>query len=156
MTIAALRQRIEFDHVDAIHRAGRKAQFAAGTEFREHGVHAFRGADDGIDRTRLNAQQAADAARLVYQCRSSWFFVAVRRVERLFRAAEQTRQFANDRRTARGALVDVGITLGERLRVRTTALVSAFRALGLRQQRVNDFDQFSIHKRSLTAMAPRD
>lgn len=140
MTIAALRQWFQFDHIDAIHRTGRKTQIAAGTELGEHRVHAFRGADNGIDRTGLDAQHAADATRLVDQCGNARCLRSVRGVEWFFRPTEQPRQVANSRGTARRALVDVGVATGKRLRVRTTALVSAFRALGLRQQRVYGVD----------------
>ena len=55
------------------------------------------------------------------------------------------RQFADNRSTARRTLIDVGVAPGYGFRVRSTALVSAFGALGLRQQRVDSVDEFGVH-----------
>src|SRR5579859_6441688 len=137
MTITALRQRTQFDHVDAVHRAWRKAQFAAGAVLGERRMHAFRGADNGIDRTGLDAQHAADATRLVNHGGGPGLLQAVRRIERLLRAAEQSRKFPDSRDAARRALIDVGIAAGNRVSVWTAAVVAAFRTLSLRQQRVD-------------------
>ena len=50
---------------DAIDRAGRDAELAARAERRKHGVHALGPADDRVDRTRGDAQRAADAGRFI-------------------------------------------------------------------------------------------
>src|SRR5262245_57181571 len=54
-------------HVDAIDRAGRQAQPAADAPWLDHGVHQPLRADDGVDRTGVDAARAADAARFVDQ-----------------------------------------------------------------------------------------
>lgn len=48
-------------HFDAIHGAGRYAQFAAGASVCKDGVHEFGRADDGIDGAGLDAFGTADA-----------------------------------------------------------------------------------------------
>ena len=50
---------------DAVDRAGRDAQLAAGAPRRDHRVHELRGADDRVHRAGLDALGAADADRLV-------------------------------------------------------------------------------------------
>jgi len=82
-------------------------------------VHVFRSADNGVDRTGFDAQQAPmqrdssiNAAHAVSP--------AVRAGER-FRPPEQPRQFCECPRHRRAGTGDVGITLGNCLRVWTTA-----------------------------------
>ena len=53
------------DHHDAIHRTGRDAQLAPGTQLRDDGVSELLRADDGIDGAGGEAFDAADAARFV-------------------------------------------------------------------------------------------
>ena len=50
---------------DAIHRADRYAEFAAGAVGSDHRVAELRGADDCIHRANLDAARAADAGRLI-------------------------------------------------------------------------------------------
>ena len=52
-------------HRDAVHRAGRHAQFAAGALIVDHRVHALGGADDAVHWAGLDAQRAADAPGFV-------------------------------------------------------------------------------------------
>ena len=47
--------------LNAIHRAGRDTQLAAGAQVGQHGMHVFGAADDGIDRAGLDSLGAADA-----------------------------------------------------------------------------------------------
>jgi hypothetical protein len=48
-------------HRDAIHGAGRQAQFAAGAFTGDHRVHQLARADDGIHGTGIDALAATDA-----------------------------------------------------------------------------------------------
>src|SRR6201982_3123143 len=77
-------------HRDAVDRAGRDAQLAAGAQREHHGVHLPLRTDDRIDRAGWQAAGAADAGLFVdlrYQLRP---FGTVGRVERQGRAAEET------------------------------------------------------------------
>jgi len=51
---------------DAIDGTGRQAERATGAPIGEHGMHQLRSADDRVDRTRVDAQGAADADGFVY------------------------------------------------------------------------------------------
>ena len=53
------------DERDAVDRADRQAQLAAGAGGLDHRVHALRRTDDAVDRAGLDAQRAADAPGLV-------------------------------------------------------------------------------------------
>ena len=60
-----LRAGRDLHHRDAVDRAHRHAQLAAGAQRVDHGVHALGRADDAVDRAGLDAQRAADAPGLV-------------------------------------------------------------------------------------------
>ena len=68
---------------DAVHRAHRHAQLAAGAVGLDHGVHQFVAAEDGIGRAGLDAQGAADAPGFVDDGHGARAFDAMGRVERL-------------------------------------------------------------------------
>src|SRR5699024_6194802 len=55
-------------HVDAIHRAHRYAQLTARALVGDHGMHLFRGADDGVHRAGLDAARTADALGFTNEC----------------------------------------------------------------------------------------
>jgi hypothetical protein len=76
-------------------------------------------------------------------------FRAVRGIEWFFQPAEQGGQLANALCTARRALIDVGLAVRDGLRIRPAARVAALGALGLRQQRIDRFDEFLVHCGSL-------
>jgi hypothetical protein len=123
----------DLDHRDAIHRAHRQAQVAAGAQLVDDGVHLLRRADDAIHRAGLDAQRAADAPILVDHCQAAWRFDAALRVQRQHRPASQRRQAHDALRTAGRAAVDVGLALGHGLRVGAAVGEAAARALRLRQ-----------------------
>ena len=56
------------NHINAIYRAGWQAQFATGAFVGNHGMHAFCGTENGVDRTGLDTQSTADAGLLVDDC----------------------------------------------------------------------------------------
>ena len=65
---------------DAVNRANRNAQLAAGAVFLDHRVHHFVAAKDGIGRTNRKAQRAAYAPFLSNDGDRAWAFCAVHRV----------------------------------------------------------------------------
>ena len=69
-------------HVDAVDRTGRHAQITAGAPVGQHRVHALVGADDGVHRTGLDAERAADAMRLVDARHQQRAGLAARQVQR--------------------------------------------------------------------------
>ena len=52
-------------HIDAIDRAGRKAEFTTGALIGDDCVHVFGGAENCIDRAGLDTQGATDAGFFV-------------------------------------------------------------------------------------------
>ena len=134
---AAARQLGQRQHLDAVDRTGWHAQLAAGASVDQHRVHELGGADDGVDRTGLDAQRATDAQFLADEGRGARLLGAVGWIEGLERHVQQRRECANPRFAARRALVDVGLAARDRLGIRPAARVAAFRALRLRQQRVD-------------------
>jgi len=132
MLVATFGEGAQLDHVDAVNRTGWNAQIASGAEPGEHGVHLLGAADDCVYRTGMDAQHAAYATRFVNQRRSTWFLDTIGGVERLLPAPEQFREFADAVRSARGALVDVGVSSRDCLGIRPATLVAALSALGLR------------------------
>lgn len=76
-----LRERHRFEH-DAIHRACRYAEFAAGAVVGDHGVHQFRRTDDRIHRADLDALRAADAVGFHNTGQRALLFNAVLGIER--------------------------------------------------------------------------
>jgi len=121
---------------DAVHRAHRQAQLAAGAVGLDHGVHALGRADDRVHRAGLDAQRAADARGFLDVDDAARRLVAERRVERQFGLPELVREPADALGTAGRALVQLRLAGGECVGVRAAVGVAAARALGLRQQRV--------------------
>ena len=89
--------------MDALDRAGRQAEFAAGTLLGNDGVHLLGSADDGIDRAGLDAQRAADTGVFVDDGDLFRLFFSV---ERLDFAAKQVGQTLNAFSAAGWTLVD--------------------------------------------------
>lgn len=123
--------RVGWPHFDAIDRARRQAEVAAGAEICDDGVHAFASTDDGIDRTGLDALDAADAGFLKNERDARWLLFAMGGIERLGRAAQQFGQCANGVVTAGWALIDVSLATRNRLGIGSTTGKLALRALGL-------------------------
>lgn len=67
---------------DAIYRAHRNTQLAAGAPRSNHGVHQFVAAENGIRRADIQAQCAANAPGLVNHGHGAWAFTAMDRVQR--------------------------------------------------------------------------
>jgi hypothetical protein len=100
-------------------------------------VHAPGGADDRIDRAGRYAERAPDAERFVDDGDAQWHFRTIGRIQGLRRAPQQLRKGVDAGVSTRRALVDVGTLRGNRLGIGSTAFVTAFRALGLRQQGID-------------------
>ena len=121
------------DHRDAVDRAGRDAQLAAGAQRRQDRVHALLRADDRVDRAGRDAQRAADARGLVDDGHEQRPVRAARGVERLRRAAGQRGELGDHGLAARRTAIDVALAARERVRIRLAAREAAPRALRLRQ-----------------------
>src|SRR5207302_8092471 len=102
----------------------------------------------------LDAQSATDAARLVDQRDAARLLDAVSRVERLGFPAEHRRQPTDDCVATGWALIDIGLACRDRFRIRPARGVAAFRALRLRQERVDPFSE-AAHRVSLADASPR-
>jgi hypothetical protein len=122
---------------DAIDRTGRNAKLATGTKRWQHRMHSLGCADDCVDRARSDAQCAADAGSLIDACNGRRTIRAARGIERLNRASGECRKRDDRLRTAGWTPVDVRRSCRDRLGVGTAGVVSATRALHLRQQRVD-------------------
>lgn len=128
-----LRQR---QHADAIHRAGRDAQFAAGAQRCDDGVHQLGCAGNRIHRAGLCAQRAADAEIFVDERDRRGLEHDVY-AERLECDAEQIRQLADAFLAAGRTLVDVRLMVGDGLGVRPATGIAALAALRLRQDGID-------------------
>src|SRR5260221_1119307 len=101
--------------------------------------------DDRIHRTSLDAQSAADAARLVDDRDAARLLDAVARIEGPDFAAEQPRQPADGGVAPGRALIDFGLACRDRFRVGPARRIAAFCALRLGQHRIDSLDQ-SAHR----------
>ena len=128
---------------DAVHRARRQAQLAAGTSVGQHLMLKARGADDGIDRAGEDALGTADAVQRVDVHDVPHGHGVEIAGQRQRRAPEQLRQGRDGGIAARRAPVDGGLATGDGLRVGVAVVVAAAPALGLRQQLVDAVDEGS-------------
>ena len=99
-------------HVDAVDRTGRHAQITAGAPVGQHRVHALVGADDGVHRTGLDAERAADAMRLVDARHQQRAGLAARQVQRQDGLLQQHGQRGDAFIAAGRAAVDGGCAGG--------------------------------------------
>jgi len=100
-------------------------------------MHVPRPADDGVYRTCLYAQGAANAKCLVNLRSTQWLLRAKVRIEWFVGFMQKRRKFSNARVSAGRALIQVSNISGERLCIRPAAGVAAFGALRLRENRIN-------------------
>lgn len=122
------------NHRDAIDRAGRHAQVAAGAQRVDDRMHLLGRARDGIDRTCLHAQRAADAQVLVDDRKRSRALDAMRGIERDLRLAKQRRETRDAFLSARRALVVARLACRDGVGIRAAGRIAALGALRLRQQ----------------------
>lgn len=123
----------DVDHGNAIDRAGRDAQVAAGAQVGEHRMHLLRGAHDGVDRAGLYAKRTTYAQRFVNHRDRSRTFDAMHRVQWNDRFAENAGEARNTFRAAGRALVITRLAARHGLCIGTAGRIAAFRALRLRQ-----------------------
>ena len=128
-------------HHDAVHRACGHAQLASGAQRLDHGMHVLAGADDGVDRTRLDAFGATDAVGFDNHGDLWRLVFATRAVERFRRDAEHVRQRVCPGVATGRAAIDVGSIGCHRFGIRPAAGVTALPALGLRKDSVETLDQ---------------
>ncbi|AJK47331.1 hypothetical protein BGL_1c28530 [Burkholderia plantarii] len=128
---------------DAVDRARRHAEIAAGAERGHHRMHLLRRTDDRIHRAGLHAERAADAELFVDHGEQARVFLAVLDGERDHGLAEQRGEAFDALMAAGRALVVAGAAGGDRLGIRATAVVAALRALRLRQQIFDAIREFS-------------
>src|SRR5256885_1040799 len=98
-------------------------------------MHLLVGAEDGVDRARWQAPDAADAGVFVDLRHQQRALDAVGRIQGQHWPLQQGGERADGGRAARRTLVDGRLSREQRLGVRATAAVTATRALRLRQQR---------------------
>ena len=122
---------------NAVHRAGRQAQFAARAMVGKHGVHQLGGADDRVHRAGRDAQRAADARLLVDARGHKGSGFAARTIERKRWQRKQTRKRSCGRLAARRTAIGRRRPLANRFGIGKTTVVAAAPALRLRQQRVD-------------------
>jgi len=124
-----------------VHRARRKAEFAPGTDLGNHRVHQFGRADNGIDRTRLDAFGAADAVLFDNHRHHRGCVHAAGAVIGAWWNLEQPRECACAGIASGRAAVDSGLAARQRFGIGPAAVKSALAALGLREQAVEAFDE---------------
>ena len=133
------------DHRDAVDRADRHAQLAAGAELVDDDVHSLGGADDRIDRACLQAERTADAPCLVDPREGARRFGAAAGVERQGLPAGEAGEAIDAFGAAGRAAVDLGALVGDRFGVAAAVVVAAAAALRLRQQREHRLDRRAAH-----------
>ena len=124
-------------HRDAIHGAGRQAQFATGAFAGDHRVHQLARAHDGIHRAGIDAFAATDTECFINDGAGARFVHAVSWIEWLGREMQQSGQRLQGDIAAWRTLIDAGGAVGERFGIGPTARITALRALRLRQPGVD-------------------
>jgi len=133
-------------HVDAVHWTYRQTQFAACAVRAYDRVHAFRQANNGIRGTDFQAQGTANAPCFINYGNEARCFHSIGRIQGQRRTPGKGCKAGYPLTASRGALVDVGCTLGNGLGVCGAIWVAAARALGLRQRGIDAFSQRESHQ----------
>jgi hypothetical protein len=133
MGCGPLRLVTDLSHLNAVNGTGWQAQITTGAPIGQHGMHAFVGANDGIDRAGLNAKGAAYTVLFVDDGNPQGTGLATGTINGFGLAIKQMGQFDDTFLAAWGATVDISMALGQGLGVRSAALVTALSALRLRQ-----------------------
>jgi protein-S-isoprenylcysteine O-methyltransferase Ste14 len=114
-------------------------------------------ADDGVDRTGVEALRTADAARLVDCGALSRLVRSTSRIQRLGRNTERPREALNRHVLTRRTSIDVRLAASYRFGIGVTARIAATCALRLRQTRIEAFDERAFcrgkwHPRSMASV----
>ena len=131
---------VDADHRDAVHRARRHAKLAAGARRADHRVHLFGGTDDAVDRTRLDAQRAANALALVDGGLQTRAFASASAVQWFDGATRQLGKSRDAFGASGRAAVDLGCGFHDGLGIAAAIGIAAALALGLRQGGVQRAD----------------
>lgn len=129
------------NHVDAIDRTGRHAQIAAGAAVRQHRVHELVRADDGIHRASLYAKCATYTVGFVYDRDAQRHMLSAFGVKGKLGRVQDFREQAYALRAAGRAAIDGFAFCRQGARIGQAAIVSALRALGLRECGIDAFDE---------------
>jgi len=124
-------------HCDAIDGARGQAQFASRAAIGNDGMHHFRRADYRVGRTCLNAKRASDAGCFIDVGEGQRRRGPAAFVDRKHRRAEQICERRDRGITAGRATVDRRVAGGNRVGIRSAAVVAAAAALRLRQQGID-------------------
>jgi hypothetical protein len=124
----------DIDHADAVYWARGDAEIAAGAKIGQYGMHLLGRADDGVDRTGLDAQGTAYAVFFIDQRYGARALVPVDGVEWNDGFAEQIGQTCDAFLAAWRALVMAGCVGSHGLGIGTTRWIAALGALRLRKQ----------------------
>ena len=127
------------DHRNAVYRAGRQTQVAAGALVGDHRVHQLACAEYRVHRADIDALAAADTDGFLDDGAATRPVPADMWSERFGRDVQQSGQRLDRYLVARRAPVDIGLAAGHGFGVRAAAGVAAQRALRLRQQCIDLF-----------------
>jgi len=130
-----------YDHADAVYGTGRHAQVATGTVVGQYGMHQFVGTHNGVDRAGLYAQRATYTVGFVDDGNPVRERFAAVGIQRPFGSLQQGGQGMYAVLATRRATIDVFAIQCDGVRIRATTVVAAFRALGLREHRINAVDE---------------
>jgi len=128
-------------HMDTVDGAGFKTKLATRAFTLNHCMHAFGGAQDGIDRTGLNTQCATDADLLIDDryCRDILLFPDFL-IQRDRVSPQQIGQGLNAGLASRRATIDLCFTCGNGFGIGATTGIAALSALGLRKEGIDLID----------------
>lgn len=104
-------------------------------------MHQLIGANDGIDRARLDTQRTANAVGFVNDSNQQRAVMATCRVERELGGVQQGSQLLDASLPTRRATIDGGAAACYRIRIGTATIVATFCALRLWQDSVNGINQ---------------
>ena len=130
-------------HGNAVDRAGQGAQITSRTEGFDHRVHALVGPYDGIRRTGLDAQGAADAPLLVDHGYGHGPLCTIGRINtlrdgaRLQRLAQGKSDAVHALDASRSTPIKASLSCRQRMGISLAVLEAAALTLGLRQDGVN-------------------
>ena len=104
-------------------------------------MHLLCGTNNGINGTGLNTESTTDTLLLINNnYLTSWRLLLLFTIEWLWIHTEEISQGINRRHSAGGAVIDIRLTIGNRLGIGATSGVAALSTLGLGKQGIDSFD----------------
>ena len=140
-------------HFNAIDGAHGQAQIAASASRFNHGVHHFVAAQNGVCGANFEAQRTTNAPSFINHGQRHWRLGAVFRVQWRDGLTRDVCQNDNARLTARWALVNGRLIVGDRLCIGLAIWVTASGALRLRQCIVNALRERTHLRRAVAFLA---